>query len=187
MAAQSAFLTLGFTKAGGYAGTDLQDLADAVANWVTGDLLDFLVDDWTVNQVVATDLSSDSAPVAVSTAGLPDSGHIVGVPTPNNVALVVSFKTTARGRSYRGRNFVPAGRADSMTNSTQWSSAYVANLQGAYEGMALTLGAIGNTHVVLSRFNGGVRRVIGVATPVDAYIGRQPVGTQRRRVIGHGS
>jgi len=187
LAAQSAFLTLGFTKAGGYSSTDLQDLADGVANWVTGDLLTFLVDDLSIAEVVATDLSSDSAPVAVSTVGLPASGAITGVPVPNNVALVVSFKTAARGRSFRGRNYVPSCRADSMVNSTQFTTAYAGDIQGAYEAMALTLGAIGNTHVVLSRFHDNTPRVTGVATPVTAYLGRQAVGTQRRRVIGHGS
>jgi len=185
-AGQAAYLTLGFLKVGGIMGSDLQDLADEVANWVTTTLLDNLHAGFTVNSIKATNLNSASDPVAFSTDGLPASGAVGGAALTNQNAFVMSFKTASRGRSFRGRNYIPGIPPAGLATPTEFSSAEVTAQTAAYHDLASVTSALGWTHVVLSRYHDGVQRLVGVATPVTDYVGRTAVGTQRRRVIGHG-
>jgi hypothetical protein len=187
MAGQDVLLTLGFQRLGGYDPETLSDLASTLAEWTTSTLLPKLVDDWTVLQIKVTDLSTDFAPVAFSSVGLPASGGVVGVPVTSNTAMVVSFKTANRGRSYRGRNYVPAIRADRNVDAGTYSTTDTSEIQSAYYAMQSATFATGDAHVVLSRYTGNAPRIEGVATPVLSYQAKQRVATQRRRVPGRGS
>lgn len=187
LASQAADLTLACRKGSPFAGTDLQDIADLVAGWVVNTLLDFISDDYSANSVKVTDLTTQFSPVAFSTAGLPANGAVTGIPVPNNVAAVVSFATNNRGRSFRGRNYIPGAPSAELQTTSEFQSTYAASLAGAYQDLADGLGVAGFDHVILSRQENGVRRTTGVATRVTEYLGRTPVGTQRRRVIGHGA
>jgi len=185
-ASQAAYLTLGMLHPGGIIGTDLQDLADVVADWVVNTLLTNLYAGFSVNSVKATDLNTVASPIAVSTTGLPASGGVGGASLTNQNCFVMSFKTALRGRSYRGRNYIPGIPPAGLATPTTFSGAEVTAQQAAYAALATQIAVIGWQHVILSRFNGGSVRTVGVATPVTTYIGRVAIGTQRRRVIGHG-
>lgn len=186
LAGQVVMMTLGLQKAGGFIGTDLQDTADEIALWVTTDLLPILVDDLEISQVKVQDLTSVVAPVVISTVGLPDNGGVVGVPLTNNAAFVMSFKTALRGRTARGRNYIPGPPTTSLQTATEFSTAFAASVAGVYEELRVKLNGIGVSHVVLSRFFEHVERTVGVSTLITNYLARIPVGTQRRRIIGHG-
>lgn len=186
MADQEVLLTLGAFSPDGWDFAHLGELADQIANWCTENLLPVLVDDLTINEVVATDLTTNTGPQAVSIVGLPASGGVVGIPVTNNTAFVMSFKTAARGRSFRGRNYVPSVRSDRMTDSSNFNDSVVNEMNSVYNELPSFFEAVSASHVVLSRFSGGVPRTTGVSTEVMQYIGRHPVGSQRRRVTGRG-
>lgn len=186
LASQAAFLTLGVRKGSAFAGSDLDDIGNIVAEWVTTNLLPLLSDDLQIDLVKVTDLTTQFSPVAIVTTGLPANGSVTGVPVPNNCAAVVSFATGSRGRSFRGRNYVPAAPSAALQTTTLFYAAFATDLRDAYATLAAQLGIDGFDHVILSRFENGVRRTTGVATRVTEYIGRTAVGTQRRRVVGHG-
>jgi hypothetical protein len=185
-AGQAAYLTMGFLHPGGIVGSDLGDLADIVASWVTGTLLANLHAGYQVDSIKASQLDTVSSPVYVSVLGLPAAGAVGGAALTNQNAFVISFKTASRGRSYRGRNYIPGIPPAGLATPTSYTPAEVAAQVGAYNQLALDVSADGWVPVVLSRFNGGAPRAVGVATPITQYIGRTAVGTQRRRVIGHG-
>ncbi len=187
MAGQNTFLTFAFTKTGGYIGTDLQDLADEIAGWLVSDLAPIQNAGVTWVNVKATDLTTETSPVVNSTAGLPVNGGVSTGAVTNQVALVVSFKTALRGRSYRGRNYIMGVPTADLSTTTEYTAAAANVFASKYLDLVTTLVPPGNVHVILSRFNNGVRRTIGVATAVTEYIGKTPVATQRRRIIGHGS
>jgi len=186
MAGQAAYLTLGFQHVGPFIGTDLQNLADGMANWLVGALAPLQHAGITWSQVKVTDLTTVSSPVVVSTLGLPVNGSVGGAALTNQVAMVMSFKTALRGRSFRGRNYIPSLPPADLASTTEWANTPLTNFAAAYStGLSANVPAV-DTHVVLSRFNGGALRSIGVATPVTVYIARAAIGTQRRRIIGHG-
>jgi len=187
LASQDVLLTNGVRKASPFAGTDLDDIADIFANWLTGTLLPILCDDLSMIFVKVSDLTTQFSPVAVSVTGLPATGSVSGSPLTNNVAAVISYKTAQRGRSFRGRNYVPGAPVGSLQTATELTSTFVTNLVAAYAGLGVSLASANFDHVVLSRQENNVIRTTGVATLIQDYIGRTALGTQRRRVIGHGS
>jgi len=100
---------------------------------------------------------------------------------PNQSACVVNLKTGNRGRSYRGRFYLPG-----ITQNDVVDSLLTTDAQGAY-GDALSLfetdvEALGWTWVVASQYTNGAPRVTGVTTPITEVTVRTQLGTQRRRV-----
>jgi len=186
LASQTVLLTNGVRKGSAFSGTDLSDIADIFANWLVNDLDPLLSDDLEWDYVKVTDLTTQFSPVFVGGTGLPDNGDVTGVPVPNNVAAVISFQTGNRGRSFRGRNYIPAAPSSVLQTTSQFTTAFAANIAAAYGALAAALGTAGFDHVVLSRYENSVRRTTGVATRITAYNAKTPVGTQRRRVIGVG-
>lgn len=182
----ACYLTNGVRKGSPFSGTDLTDIGNIFGLWLQEDLLPLLYNTLTYTQIKVTDLTSQFAPIAIATDGLPASGAVTGASVTNQVASVVSFKTGLRGRSFRGRNYVGGLGATALNTTTTVSAAFAASLVGAYVQLATSLGAAGFDHVVLSRFENNVRRSVGVATRITDYIGRLPLGTQRRRIVGHG-
>lgn len=186
IASQAAYLTFGVHSSGVLVPSDLVDIADLVAAAVIADLLPDLHTSVSVQDVKVTDLTTQFSAVYVGGSGLPDSGGASGALSPNNVALVVSFKTANRGRSFRGRNYVFGLLAAQLASSTEWGTTIAGNVQTFYENMFSSLTAAGFTPSILSRFENNVRRTTGVATAITQVTGKFPIGTQRRRVEGHG-
>lgn len=186
LSGQAAYITGAVQAAAALTPTDLLQIANDVAEWFTTDLNDFVHNLYTVDDVKVTDLTTQSSPVYIGGSGLPDAGNLTGAIVPNNVALVISFTTVLRGRSYRGRNYVPAMAAANLSTSTTFTSTIAGDVANSFTNLHTALASDGFIPVILSRFNNGVRRTTGVAQPITGIIGRTAVGTQRRRVIGHG-
>jgi len=183
---QAIYLTFGVQKVGAFAGTDLSDIADIVADHTITDLLPHQHALLTTNDVKVTDLTTQFSPIFVGGTGLPLAGSGATSPATTNTALVVSFKTDKRGRAFRGRNYIAGLLAAELATADEWGATIVADMVSYYNGMFGDLGAAGFTAVVLSRQENGVRRTVGEPTQITAVLGRTAIGTQRRRVIGHG-
>lgn len=144
-------------------------------------------DDFVVQTIKVTNLNTVSSGVWEQPPSANPSGAVSGTIAPNNAAQLVSFKTASRGRSYRGRNYLPAIPSANLLDASHITTAAVTALNDAYDQLALSIVAGGYTHVVLSRYNAGVRRTVGVATPITNYIAKSLIATQRRRILGVGS
>jgi hypothetical protein len=96
--------------------------------------------------------------------------------------MTVTFLTGVAGRSYRGRNYIPALPSAAGATDRTWTNAAVAAVNSAYETFDLALPGVDSEHVVLSRANEGAPRVSGVATPVIGYRANVQMFTQRRRL-----
>jgi hypothetical protein len=175
-------ITLGFHKvtAGPPVVGDLMNLATVIQS----DLVVPLKGDQTAiveyRNIHVVDLDSVSGP----TYDLPltDVGTATGGAVPNNVALCVTFLTGARGRSYRGRNYIAGLPLGATASNVEWTTGAAAGIQTIYENFDLALPPINWEHSVLSRFNGGAPRVTGHQQPVIAYRGNTGMVTQRRRL-----
>lgn len=165
---------------------DLQALAADVAAVMVSSVMPLLSSFLTLNEIVVTDLSSSTGDQVSYNTGLPLAGSQTGDYLPANVAFAIGFKTTVRGRSYRGRNYV-VGLVESQANGNHIDATTRTNLVNAWQ----DLGAAGVpdawTHVVVSRFTAGAPRVTGVATVVTEYVTYDDVfDSQRRRLPGRG-
>jgi len=108
------------------------------------------------------------------------TGAFSGTLVPDQVAMVVTFRTALAGRSHRGRAYIPglptaaldsSGYLWSVTNTDGMTSDF-----GDWQS-AMATSTSSMTHGVLSRS-------LGVITPVTSYQARRQIATQRRRLTG---
>jgi len=132
------------------------------------------------------DLTSAIGPTATFGPFTPNDGDIAGDAVPNNAAFVVTHRTLARGRSFRGRTYM-AGVAEGNVSLSRVGPTVVAAIVAAFNDLRTTLEADGISFVVVSRYSGGAPRVTGISTPIIATISRDDViDSQRRRLPGRG-
>jgi hypothetical protein len=165
--------------------TSLATLVGAVNTWASGTLAGPLSSDWSYTRVVGVDLGSQTGPEAVATN--PTPGGVSGEAAPNNVAACISFRTNSRGRSFRGRNFVPGLPNGEITLNTM-SSTLMDALLSAYSGL---IGAgtflAGWQWGVVSRISGGEPRTVGLFTPITSVaFTTNTVRSMRTREVGKG-
>lgn len=188
VASQLNILTFGVRKGDAFVAGDLDTIATAFEDWIHTELFPLLSSATTIDTIKVTDLTTVSSPVLVHSITSPIVGGGSANAVPSNMAVVVSFATPNRGRSFRGRNYVFGVPLSTLSNQDTVATTAISAFNAAYAALATTyLGAVGFDHVVLSRFNDKTRRTTGVATRVNAYITRAPIGTQRRRVQGRGA
>jgi hypothetical protein len=141
----------------------------------------------TLNEVYTTDLTTQTGPTDTLAYVTPIPGERAHESLPNNVALTVSFRTAARGRSARGRNYI-AGLSDDQVLHNTVDASVASGLAAAYNDIPARLEGLGYGWVVVSKKSGGVPRVAGLARPVTtAIVVDRTVDSQRRRLPGRGT
>jgi hypothetical protein len=138
-------------------------------------------------EVKLTDLTTQISPSVFATTGLPVVGTNVSPALPNSNALVLTKRTALRGRSYRGRIYVP-GLIEGQVTANAVSSAYQTNYLNFWNGL-LTITTTLNSFemVVLSKKQNGSWLAQGILTPVIGFTTDGQVDSQRRRLPGRGS
>jgi len=180
--------TLAFEEALPWSTTTLNQQCQALNAWCVAELLPSLSADISLREVYGTSLESDSAPTGSYINPVPPTGGNVAGAEPGNVAAGVTFRTGNRGRSFRGRNYVP-GIPNAEIALNAMSPGFLADLSTAY---SLLVGAgtfsAGWQWVVLSRQTGGVLRPNGIGIPITAATFSSPyVRSMRSRSVGHGA
>lgn len=171
---------------GGITPTNLNTLATALLGWFRGTLALQLAEDWNTVRVTCYDLTTENSYIAEAADSV--AGGVASEATPNNVAACVSFRTGIGGRSFRGRNFLPAVPGSVVTLNTI-SPTWISNILTAY-GALIGAGDFlaGWQWGVASRYTGGAPRVSGIISPVTAAIFVNPyVKSMRTREVGKGS
>jgi len=169
--------------------TQIADLAAAVkAAWIDN-IMPLLSSTVSLIAVEASDLTSASGPQTIDTGGLPEAGGVTSRAMPSNVALCVSFRTGLRGRSFRGRNYLPGMSSDAVSEGVnEVNAAYQTSIRNAYLAVQLTIEGVGAEWVVVSRYADGSPRTAGVATPItNVVFTDNVVDSQRRRLPGRGA
>jgi hypothetical protein len=179
--------TLWYFSAGGALDiTEMAALGDAINEIFTTFFPAFHPGNWLYRGCVVTDQSSESG-AAVNRPVTPTPGTNASDVLPNNVAFVIKFLTTGRGRSARGRNYFPAIPRDQVTENTL-ESTYVDGVVTAYQNFLVPSLDIDASLVVVSHFTGGAPRSAGLAQPVTAITFTDLIlDSQRRRLPGRGN
>lgn len=179
--------TLYFHKVSGWNVAGATDLANELLTWWTAQYAPQLSSNLSLNEIAITDLSSatgfsheQAAPVPNPTGGSIDDN------LPLNVALAVSFRTSNRGRSFRGRNYI-TGIPISQVSGSLVDGPFIASLQDAYEALIGIASGLDASWSVVSRFHDNAPRTTGIATHItSAIIVDNVVDSQRRRLPGRG-
>lgn len=191
MAGQRTQWVLHYKKdpVGNYDVPALSDLAAALVAAINGASVKGLFPTtWSLIEVRAIDMEDQFGPAVSASSGLPIVGTRAGGQLPNNVALVLTKRTSARGRSFRGRlYFGPLVEADVTDNTV--SGAIVTSIIGNLGAVLLTVVGASFTHrlQVVSRFTNNAARVTGIATQVTGWTSDGIVDSQRRRLPGRGN
>lgn len=180
-------ITLYFNKASAWTDAQLTALAGDINGWVADELLPLMSSDIELISTNATDQSSSSgSSIDVAAAGTP-AGEVAQPSIAQNVAAVVTHRTANRGRSYRGRNYIPGLPITAMQTVGTLSAATISALVAAYAALSDVETAEGCTHVVASRFADKAPRTTGVTTPITSYTVDSNSDSQRRRLRGRGT
>lgn len=114
--------------------------------------------------------------------GFPLTGTVVTPETAHQTALVVSTKTLYAGRSYRGRNYLPAVPAANLPAGL-WDNTTVDAIQTYYDDLVAALGNSGsNADYMWVVWSEKLQASNGV---VDTVVRNVP-GVIRRRRVGVG-
>lgn len=178
--------TLWFDSGAGLEAENLQVLAEGLATWYETNLIPLQVSALVLREIYVTAQDSAFGAAYTYTPIGANQGALNIEPEPNNVSMCVSFRTASRGRAYRGRNYVLGLGANQLTGN-RVDQTVADNYVLAYQQLNPTLVADGFTHIVASRSVNGAPRVVGVASPVTAYlVVDNVVDSQRRRLPGRG-
>lgn len=166
--------------AGGITTTNLNDLVTNVETWWGAELAPLLSSDLTLDELIATDLTSANSFQIVKPSIL--AGTRAGVVLPLNVSWVVKFLTAQHGRSYRGRNYWPVLLEADVTNNTV-SAVYTVDIVDAYTTLLGIYDLPDWSWGVVSKFSGGAPRASGLFTPIiNVSATDDQVDTRRRRL-----
>lgn len=166
---------------------DLVLFADALKIWHANYAANSMSSVCVLNRITVQDLTTSTGPSLDQPISPTQPGLLSGSPCPINATPVISHRTANRGRSYRGRTYLPGLAQSSQLNSTQIGTAFQAGLITLAGQLASQLLLAGITHVVVSKFTGGAPRITGLSTPVTTYIVDQAIDSQRRRLLGRGN
>jgi len=165
---------------------DVGDLLTIVRGRIEEDLMPLLSTSIALVRLVGTLLTAIDSLSLVMGISPPTAGGVTGESAPNNVTYTITFLTPARGRSFRGRNYVP-GISNGSINGNDIDATFRTGLLAYYTALQAEAEANGWTMVVVSTVSGGVDRVTGVTTPINGFTTFDfTVDSQRRRLPGRG-
>lgn len=138
-------------------------------------------------RVLATDLSSPSAPQGSYVPAAPVAGTGAGGSVPLNVCWNFTKLTALRGRNYRGRLYMPGLLQSIVTAPGQGNLSTLGGIAAVILNRVTTMMIANWAAGVLSQFILGGPRPSGVFTPLTAVSTNDAIDSQRRRLIGRGS
>lgn len=140
-----------------------------------------------LEQIVVTDLTTDTGPQVTYITGLPLSAT-GGDSLPMNVTVAVKHVTLDRGRSKRGRSFIVGPPATAVDSGDIIGTAYLAASDTAFNDLRAGQFPINNeTFGIVSRCHDNAWRTVGVFTPVTHSSTDRVFDSQRRRLTGRGA
>lgn len=168
--------------------SNLEELCQTLINWWTGEMAPYLSTALSLRGARAVSMNSSTSPTAQLAPASPTAGEVAGDCVPGNVAFCVQFKSFGRGRSTRGRNYIPGIPMSQLSGINEVGSSFATAMINAY------LAILGDTYtfipawVINSKFSGGAPRTTGVNSVVTSVVYADLyLDSQRRRLPGRGS
>lgn len=164
-----------------YTEAEMQDLADDMDTYLGTELAGYL-NDVTYVGVTAYDIRTSDGPVYVANAASGTGTAGAGDTISPALAIVVTTRTAARGRSGRGRQYL-SGFAEGSIEDGIWSAAAVGGAGTYIAARKAVIENAGFTWVVRSTQQDGTLLTTAVTRAITSYEVRSNApGTQRRRI-----
>lgn len=160
-------------------------LAENLKGWFNASMKGNTHTSCSLRLIRITLLTTSTSPGIEYSSGLPIAGTFnTSASSPNNVTLAVKWITGLRGRSYRGRTYIP-GLAQAFTVGNQISAGMLTAYNTAYQALLSGLLA-GWTFGVNSQYASKLPRGTAVFTPITGFTIETNVDSMRRRLTGRG-
>jgi len=165
----------------------LEELAGDLKLWWLDEMVSLSNSGCALQQIVVTDLTTNTGPQVTYIDGLPASAT-GGDSLPMNVTVAVKHVTLDRGRSKRGRSFIIGPPATAIDSGDVINAAYLTAADNAFNDLRVGNFADHNeTFGIVSRCTGNAWRTTGVFTPVVHSSTDRVFDCQRRRLTGRGA
>lgn len=179
--------TLSFQRDDGWDAEGMEALAEYLFSWWDEHIAPQLSQELSLVGCIITDQTSDTAPSLTFTPSSPLAGEREQPSEPNNVCICVSFRSAARGRSSRGRNYV-SGLGVSDVTGNEFDQNLLDNLVDGYSFLISDPIDLTTDWVIISRFTGGSPRTEGYIYQVQSVVAvDNTIDSQRRRLPGRGA
>jgi hypothetical protein len=159
--------TLYFHRSDAWDVTSMGVLAAALGLWYRTGIVDNLSNEYQYRECYVADLTTASGLAVLNATGAGDDGGVGSEAGSNQNAFCVRFTTGRRGRSYRGRNYIP-GVPESRVAGGRVSSVFADLMVAAYTILDGYGDLFGAEWSVVSRYADGAPRAFGISTPVIA-------------------
>lgn len=168
---------------------DLEAVAIAAWNWAENTLFAHVSDELHLNQVLTTDLTSGEGGQFTYAPDATTEGAVTGSMLPNEVAFCVSLHTASRGRSARGRMYIPAIPVSLTVDANNLTTVAAGNYVSDVQALISDLTEGTRFPVIVSYIHDGAPRVGGpVFFPIISAAATDTIlDSQRRRRPGIGS
>lgn len=165
----------------------LSALAVNLESWWSITVMDLLSVDYVLADITTTAQFSNTAPSVVRTPPTVLVGGNLAGSLPGSCCFTLTFLSDARGRSFRGRNYISAIPVSEATDN-QVEEAFAVGLRSAYAQLDLTLAGTGSIQVICSHYSNKQPRPSGVTVAVTGFRYHDlDLDSQRRRLKGRGS
>lgn len=166
----------------------VQSIATSVLVWATAEYFPLLPNAVALVEVFARDLTTADGSQYSATPAIATVGGQASIPMPNETTFCVSFRSTASGRSARGRAFVLA-LPQPLVVGNIINATLRGQLVDAFNALRTQMDTDGTPLTIVSYVNGGIPRPGGpVYYPVVNCVSvDNVVDSQRRRKPGNGS
>lgn len=165
---------------------DLSNCNDALIAWWQANMRAHSSVQLTLNSVVSYSQAAVDAPQHTTIVTTNNVGLATNPPLPGNVAAVISFRTANRGRSSRGRMYVPALVVTDTATPNQMTATLRTALINAAVDLVGKLAFVGLQQVIVSHFFNKFPRAAGLVQPVTSSIVDTLLDSQRRRLTARG-
>lgn len=184
---QRMIMLLHFTYSGAPGATERAALNTAMHTFWTNQLKPTLTNEVALSDITVTDMSSSSAPQTVAVINPVEPGTIALGCAPTGSALCVTHRTNLRGRSFRGRSYVPGMVYEPGSQlPTNFNLSRVSAVVSAFSWLLTAANTAAGIWSVVSKFANLVPRSSGLTTPITAVSADQFIDSQRRRLAGRG-
>lgn len=165
----------------------LEEIAGVYQVWLSGELMPLLGSELTFRGVQTRDLTTADGAEFLLLQTPPQAGGSTTGTAPGNVTIAVSLRSAHRGRSARGRSYVP-GMPVAGLNGNALFPTFATDLQDAFNSLISAIQTAGRILVVVSRFLDNVERTAPVLYEIiTAVLTDTSVDSQRRRLNGRGT
>lgn len=177
---------LHYVKGGGWTEANMAAFGAVLASWFSNDGKSMFSQALSLVNIRMTDLTTQNSGGLEYAIGLPIAGTWTGDHLPANCALCITKRTANRGRSYRGRMYLP-GIPEGQTTGSFVAQSYLDIVHAklamidefSIDSVPVLLG-------VVTRYTNGAPRAQGIFTPVTQLVGNRRIDSQRRRLPGVG-